>query len=124
MLSQTISLLVSQTFELMRFSFLFLLFSLAAVQAYSQYSEQIRTARPGASLGPFTTGKNIFQIQSGITNSNSDFGGGAELNVWRQFNSLRYGILETFEIRSAFGFNSNEQVLGDQGSRVDRKSVV
>jgi len=80
-------------------------------QLYSQYSETIRTARPGASVGPFTTGQNIFQIQSGITRSNTDFGDNTEFNEWRQFNSLRYGILEKVEIRSAFAFNSNEQVI-------------
>jgi hypothetical protein len=34
---------------------------------YGQYNTTIRWARPGQSFGPFTTGKNILQIQTGIT---------------------------------------------------------
>lgn len=75
-------------------------------QAFSQYHPTIRTARPGQSFGPFATGKGVFQVQTGFNFKN------AELNTMNEdldgFNyllSLRYGVTETFEIRSAFQFN-------------------
>lgn len=76
---------------------------------FAQYNETIRTARPGQSFGPFSTGKNIFQIQSGFnfSSANQD----VIANEFDGFNyllSLRYGITETIEIRSAFQFNRDK----------------
>jgi len=88
--------------------------------SFSQYNPTIRTARPGQAVGPFTTGKNIFQIQTGITsdwfdNTTSDVSG----NGLGYFLSLRYGLEESFEIRSAFGVrrditstNTTESTIG------------
>ena len=69
----------------------------------AQFNETIRTARPGQAVGPFTTGKNVFQIQSGIAVGGYDheFVNGLGDNL-EHTTSLRFGILENFEIRSAF----------------------
>ncbi|MEQ9167983.1 MAG: transporter [Fulvivirga sp.] len=93
-------------------SILYLLF--LCFSAKAQYNETIRTARPGKSVGPFTTGKSIFQIQSGLNiltldNDEADLYG----NVVTQLNSLRYGVSERFEIRSAFSYSNQSIEIGD-----------
>lgn len=87
---------------------------LLCFSAKAQYNETIRTARPGKSVGPFTTGKSIFQIQSGLNiltldNDEADLSG----NVVTQLNSLRYGVSERFEIRSAFSYSNQSIEIGD-----------
>lgn len=84
--------------------------------ALAQYNETIRTARPGQAVGPFTTGKDVFQIQTGLNygdfedDDNSETGNNATYTA-----SLRYGLLENFEIRSAFSLRSDEVIqVGDQ----------
>jgi len=94
-----------------------LTFSLLAISfghAFGQYNETIRTARPGKSVGPFTTGKSIFQIQSGLNiltfdSSESDGSG----NIVTQLNSLRFGVSETIEIRSAFSYRNETMDVGN-----------
>lgn len=36
------------------------------VSACGQYNETIRSRRPGIAIGPFTVGKGVFQIQTGV----------------------------------------------------------
>lgn len=95
-------------------SLIFFLFLIAHLQSFAQYNETIRTARPGKSVGPFTTGKSVFQIQSGFNiqnqeNSSSDISG----DVITQFNSLRFGVSERVEIRSAFSYRDQVTQSGD-----------
>ncbi|MTI40739.1 transporter [Fulvivirga lutimaris] len=94
--------------------FTLLLLTFSYFHTSAQYNETIRTARPGKSVGPFTTGKSIFQIQSGLNiftldNDEADVSG----NVVTQFNSLRYGVSERFEIRSAFSYRNETIDVGD-----------
>lgn len=87
-----------------------LLLTLLPIQAtFAQYNPEIRSARPGQAVGPFTTGTNVFQIQTGITYSSTDNDNtGTTENSTEYAASLRYGLTEKFEIRSAF------RVRGDQ----------
>ena len=87
--------------------------------SYGQYNTTIRSARPGQAFGPFTTGKNIFQIQTGISydsfkNKDMNLSG----NGLGYLLSLRYGLEEKFEIRTAIGVrkdvsssNNNPRIL-------------
>jgi len=54
----------------MKRSILIWLCSCFAIPAMAQYSENIRSARPGQAVGPFTTGKDLFQIQTGLNYTN------------------------------------------------------
>ncbi|MBX2941327.1 MAG: transporter [Cyclobacteriaceae bacterium] len=70
-----------------------------SLASYAQYNETIRTGRPGHSIGPFTVGKGIFQIQTGMDifgfeNKSAGFKGDGFLNN----TVLRYGIAEKWEI--------------------------
>lgn len=90
---------------------------LLSSSAFAQYNETIRTARPGQAFGPFTTGKYVFQVQTGLTYSGFDDGNfDQEGNSTDYFLALRYGLLENFELRSAFGINSSETTLGDNST--------
>ncbi len=76
---------------------------------YGQYNETIRSARPGQAVGPFTTGQHVFQVQTGLSygdfeNNDIDLSG----DNLEYTASLRYGLLEDFEIRSAFKIRSDE----------------
>ena len=73
--------------------------------SYAQYGETIRSGRPGQSIGPFTVGKNILQIQSGMDvfgfkNDNIGFSGNGYLNN----TVVRYGILERLEISALIDY--------------------
>lgn len=73
---------------------------------FAQYNETIRTARPGQAVGPFTTGKYVFQIQTGFTYGN--FNGVSRSGENVEYGaSLRYGISERVEVRSAFRLRSD-----------------
>lgn len=80
-------------------AFLLIIALLGCARSYGQYNETIRTGRPGQSIGPFTVGKGIFQIQSGMDffgseNKNEGMEGSGYLNN----TVVRYGIAERFEI--------------------------
>lgn len=68
-----------------------------SVVSYGQYNETIRSGRPGQSIGPFTVGKGIFQIQTGM----DVFGyktPSFESDGFLNNTVLRYGIAERWEI--------------------------
>lgn len=84
--------------------------------SFAQYNATIRSARPGQSVGPFTTGQHVFQIQTGGTYNGFSVG---EANLsgtnYTYLASLRYGLLERFEIRSAFALSHDKTSLSDAG---------
>ena len=78
-----------------------LLIVLGSFSAIAQYTDQINSNRPGASIGAFSVGKNVVQAEAGIAfrnfthagYNNSTFSGGIG------FLSLRWGfLLETLEM--------------------------
>jgi len=78
-----------------------LLIILGAYSAKAQYTDQINSNRPGASIGAFSVGKNVIQAEAGLAfrnfthagYNNSTFRGGVG------FLSLRWGfLLEPLEI--------------------------
>lgn len=93
--------------------FIILLFPMLILcySAEAQYNESIRSARPGQAFGPFTTGKNIFQVQTGteFAWASSDL---SELNNFAYNLSLRYGISEHIELRTASSFQRLESRQG------------
>ncbi len=91
------------------FSVLFI--SLLSVTVFGQYNETIRTGRPGQSIGPFTTGKNIFQIQSGMdVFGASDKNSTDKISGFLNNTVIRYGISETFEVSALVDYIFDETV--------------
>ena len=62
----------------------------------AQFSNSIRTGRPGVSIGPFTVGRQLFQIQSGISAFGNNISGSS--NILNTDHVLRLGLTETFEV--------------------------
>lgn len=89
---------------------------------FGQYNETIRSGRPGQSIGPFTVGKSILQIQSGIdfqSFENKDFalsGNGFVHNT-----VIRYGILERLEISGLFDYRG--ETVKTNGSETDASGL-
>ena len=81
--------------------------------ASAQYGSSIRTGRPGQSIGNFTAGKGLFQVQAG-----QEFGQVINKNADVTFTKavtqliLRYGLTETFEVSSLLDFQANETNMG------------
>lgn len=69
--------------------------------AYSQTAPQVRTGRPGQSIGPYAVGDKILQLQSGIQVDDNAIDTRSINNV------VRYGIGEIFEVSMVFDINSN-----------------
>ncbi len=80
---------------------------LVAEQLYAQFNETIRTARPGQSIGAFTVGQGIFQIQSGLdyfTSSGNGVSGSGQLSN----TVMRFGLTTTFEISGLIEYKTEE----------------
>lgn len=74
----------------------------------AQYSEVLRSGRPGQSIGAFTVGDDILQFQQGFeynsfTNSSYTPFGFTGVNI------IRFGILETLEISTLIDYQYHEK---------------
>ncbi len=99
----------------LKFYFTALLLASIIGSLSAQYQPTIRTARPGQSIGPFTVGKNIFQVQSGFDafgskNKNS----GEQINGVLHNTVIRYGLAERFEISTLINYNSVTKKIFNQ----------
>lgn len=96
--------------------YIFSALALAQLTVHGQYNETIRSGRPGQSIGPFTVGKGILQIQSGIEyygfeNKNAGFSG----NGYLHNTVVRYGILERLEVSGLVDYrNENFKANGSE----------
>lgn len=86
----------------------------------AQFNETIRTGRPGQAIGPFSVGKNVFQIQSGI-----DLGGFNDKvnrfkNSYSKLNTvLRFGLGKNVEINSGWDYQYDRFVKSDSVYRIN-----
>jgi hypothetical protein len=71
----------------------------------SQYSETIRSGRPGASIGAFTVGSKVLQTQTGV-NIGKLTGG---INTSREGLVVRYGLLERLEFSGLIAYSDIAQ---------------
>lgn len=81
---------------------------------WGQTHSSIRSVRPGLSIGPFTTGKGILQIQSGLE-SNALWGE----NTRYRANShvIRFGLMEHWELGVGLGQDQFFSTSGDVSLR-------
>ncbi|MDO9001278.1 MAG: transporter [Bacteroidota bacterium] len=89
------------------FFYLFLSFNF-----FAQYSETIRTGRPGQSIGAFTVGKNLLQFQQGVE-YNSEINSGINPKSIITNNVIRFGIKETIEISALLDYQKNSFTISD-----------
>ncbi|MEQ9593514.1 MAG: transporter [Cyclobacteriaceae bacterium] len=88
-----------------------------SVSASAQFNETIRSGRPGQSIGPWTVGSRILQIQSGmdVFGSKND-NTGAEAQGFLNNTVIRYGVAERLEVSALvdYVFNNNVKSNGTE----------
>lgn len=96
-----------------------LLLMFLGISAWAQYASTIRTGRPGQSIGPFTTGDGVLQVQAGIDwGQFKDDNNNTEAKT-ALFNVVgRYGITETFEISTLLNLQTDELITGSVSDRI------
>lgn len=107
------------------FKIAFVLFLInTSVQA--QYTEIINSNRPGASVGAYSVGKGVFQVEGGlgIQNFSSTLaGGGSEADTFGQV-FLRYGFLsERLEFNLDLGYTKNDFSIINGGGITSNTTV-
>ncbi len=71
--------------------------TLMGLQAQAQFSETIRTGRPGQSIGPYAVGKGVLQFQQGIEHHNFD-GPFIKLSTFSNNHVVRFGVSKRIEV--------------------------
>lgn len=69
---------------------------------HAQYNDRIRSGRPGLTIGPFTTGLSVLQIQSGVNLATM-----TDPGQFGHTHTLRYGVLERLELGAAADLRIN-----------------
>ena len=92
---------------------------------FAQYTENLQTSRPGQSFCAYTTGKNVFQIQSGFNFNREQWPSTSSTLYGANFQlALRYGLSRSFEIRSTFQLNRDKMNLFDPNEVKNGLSVL
>ena len=91
--------------------FCILILILNSISIKSQYTDQINSNRPGASIGAYAVGKNVIQFESGVEYRSYKHSGynSSTFNSGNAFLSLRWGfLLEQLELtyEGVYGFGS------------------
>lgn len=87
----------------------FFLYGVLATPLLAQYNETIQSGRPGISIGPFTVGKNVFQIQTGLTLGGMHYDNeSVEADILAEATVIRFGLTRTLEVNTAFTFRSDK----------------
>jgi len=104
--------------QIFKFYLVFLPILLLSQIGIAQYNETIRSGRPGQSIGPFTVGKNILQVQSGMDffgykNKSAGFEGNGYLNN----TVIRFGVAERLEISALLDYKF--ETIKSNGTETD-----
>lgn len=75
--------------------------------AFGQFSETIKTARPGQAIGAFTIGKNVLQFQQGIE-LNGYLGLKNRPKTYITNHVVRYGVSENIEMSALVDYQSQQ----------------
>ncbi|TCI92659.1 transporter [Tenacibaculum sp. M341] len=89
-------------------SFFLIVLMALCLNSYAQYQENIDSGRPGNAISVFTVGKNIGQIETGLSFSNND-------QSYTSSTFLRFGITERIEINGGGSYLFNETDLYTPG---------
>ncbi|MEM9886706.1 MAG: transporter [Bacteroidota bacterium] len=91
----------------LRFTILLLGLTYSQV-AFGQFAENIRSGRPGQSIGAYTLGAKVFQIQSGVNYNVVNLDANNKTNRWLHNTVLRLGLLEKWEISALINLQTDE----------------
>lgn len=93
-----------------------LIFTLLSFSLFAQFNPIIRTGRPGQAIGPYTLGKNVFQVQSGILYNKISFNS-TETNTWLHNTVFRFGILRKLEVSSLINWQIDKHISNIENDR-------
>ena len=108
---------------------LLVLFLFSSILIEAQYTDQINSNRPGASLGAFAVGKGVVQFEGGIEfrNYKHDRYNFSTVNASVAFLSVRWGFLfEQLELtyQGAFVFDRLKHKMSSQHIEFKRKGLL
>ena len=85
---------------------------------FSQYTDVINSNRPGLSVGAYSVGKNVIQLEAGLFYEQSDHALlNTQSNIWGSDISLRYGLLfEELELNYEGTFQNQNITFSDLGT--------
>ena len=111
------------------FKYLLVLFFFSSILIQAQYTDQINSNRPGASLGAFAVGKGLVQFEGGIEfrNYKHDRYNLSTVNAKVAFLSVRWGFLfEQLELtyQGAFVFDRLINKISTQHIEFKRKGLL
>lgn len=81
---------------------------IASTIVKAQYSETIRSGRPGQSIGAFCVGEDVFQIQSGINFNKYSDANNFSNDIAVNSNIFRFGVLEKFELSTIINYTTSK----------------
>ena len=81
----------------------------------AQYGETIRTGRPGKSIGAFSVGERVLQVQSGVEYLQSTIAD-SERDLTQAVVIVRYGIARRIEFSTVWNINASEKITTPIGS--------
>jgi len=92
------------------FKFLLIFFFFSA-DLMAQYGETIRTGRPGKSIGTFSVGERVLQVQGGLEYFQSELTNApSSRDLFQSVLVVRYGVSERIELSTAWIFNSEKNI--------------
>ena len=102
--------------------FCILILILNSISIKSQYTDQINSNRPGASIGAYAVGKNVIQFESGVEYRSYNHSGynSSTFNSGNAFLSVRWGFLfEQLELtyEGVYGFGSLDSKVTSPNSK-------
>ncbi len=80
----------------------------------AQFSQSIRTARPGQAIGAYALGAKVFQIQSGLTYNPYETGV-SKIKSTAHTTVLRFGIIERIELSGVIVWQTDDFELAGGG---------
>lgn len=94
------------------------------IHANAQFNETIRTGRPGQSIGAFTVGKGVFQVQSGFDYFGSKISSSNRSEGVLNNTVMRFGLTEPFEISALVEYKTESITENDVKRTVNGLSAL
>lgn len=86
---------------------------LVSSHGYAQFTEKLRSTRPGEAVSPFITGRNVFQLESGFTYGRASGNNRHDVATLKNSTLLRWGLRKNFELDAAFDLQRDQFMLQD-----------
>lgn len=102
-----------------------LLFIFVSFSTFAQFAETIRSGRPGQSIGAYTVGNKVLQLQTGLNINKITFDDYDDLKntILTETTVLRYGIIEKLEVSGVVQWRDYKNHFGENFSGISSTQV-